>query len=147
MSIRVLIPALSVAFFSLSAAAADPANDAPHREGKGPQPVVLAEANEKILTQAVELDANGDGRIDAAEFAAAREKRQHARMEKHLDRSDADGDGSVSVEEFVATRQARLAVLDTDGDGIVSPEEFRQGGKHGHRHGPRPERGEKPATR
>lgn len=141
MSIRTLIPALSAALFSLSAVAAD----TPGREG--PQPLVLAEANEKILTHAVELDANGDGRIDAAEFAAAREKRRAMRMEKRLAKADTDADGSVSVEEFVAARQARLAALDTDGDGILSREEFRQGGKRGHRHGPRPERGEKPAAR
>lgn len=143
MSIRILIPALSLALFSLSATA----GDTPSREGNGPQPLVLAEANEKILTHAIELDANGDGRIDAAEFAAAREKRHAMRMEKRLAHADANDDGSISVEEFVAARQARLAALDTDGDGILSREEFRKGGKHHRGYGPRPERGEKPATR
>ncbi len=138
-----------MALFSLSAAAAEPAEGTPRREGKGPQPVVLAEANEKILDHALALDANGDGRIEAAEFAAAREKRHRMRMEKHLPQDEAAADGSISVEDFVAARQARLAALDTDGDGIVSREEFRQAGphRHGHRHGPRPERDEKPAAR
>lgn len=142
MSIRVLIPALSLSLFSLSATA----NDTPSREGKGPQPLVLAEANEKILTHAIELDSNGDGRIDAAEFSAAHEKRHRMKREKHFAHTDAAADGSISVEDFVAARQARLAALDTDGDGIVTREEFRQSGKHkhGHRHGPRQKPDQKP---
>lgn len=147
MSIRILIPALSLAMFSLSATAATPSHTSKRDCQRAPQQIVLAEANEKILADAMALDANGDGRIDAAEFAAAHEKRRAKRMAERHAKHDADGDGSISVEEFVAKRQNRLAKLDTDGDGIVSDEEFRQARQKQHSHGARPERGEKPAQR
>lgn len=147
MSIRILIPALSLAMFSLSATAASPSHASKRDCQRAPQQIVLADANEKILAEAMALDANGDGRIDAAEFAAAHEKRRAKRMAERHAKHDVDGDGSISVEEFVAKRQNRLAEMDLDGDGIVSDEEFRQARQKHHPRGPRAERGEKPASR
>lgn len=144
---RALLPtalACTMAITSFSVLAATPEEHGKRTAGHARQPVVLSEAYEKILAHAAELDANTDGRIDAAEILAAREKRQRMRTEARLSRLDTNGDGSVSVEEFVAHRQSRLTALDTDADGIVSAEEFRQAGPKRHSHGPRSRHGEKP---
>lgn len=75
-------------------------------------------------------DTNGDGKIDAAERDAMRE-RQFARL-------DANGDGVISADEvkraeeqaqrriavLTGAAETRFARLDTDGDGKVSHDEF-----------------------
>lgn len=145
---RALFPAAlawSMAITSFSVMAATPEEQSKGHARHDRQPIILSEANEKILAHAVEMDTNADGHIDAAEIHAAREKRQRMRAEARLSRLDTNNDGAVSVEEFVARRQSRLAALDTDADGIVTVEEFRQAGPKHHRHGPRLPRGEKPA--
>lgn len=136
------------------------------RESK---PLVLSEASARFIERAAQLDANGDGIIDAAEFASARQQHRrphHAKaeanteaearrppvsaerqarhaqmMEKRLAMFDTNADGNVTTVEFVAAQEARLARLDVDGDGIVTAEEFRDA-RHGKRgpHGARSER-------
>ncbi|MCX7556253.1 hypothetical protein OS187_05365 [Xanthomonadaceae bacterium JHOS43] len=150
MSIRTLsftALALSTALLGTSVLAGNPGKDTSRRGERGPQPVVLAEANERILAHATALDANGDGVIDAGEFAAMREKHRGERMHKRGGSHRSGAEVAIPVEEFVAKRQERLAARDLDGDGTVSTEEFRQTGAKRHPRGPRPERGEKPATR
>ena len=81
--------------------------------------------------QFANVDANGDGRVDAAEMVAfqearraeerrERENRRAARMIEHL---DADGDGSLSVEEFTSRPRQMFARLDANDDGQISAEE------------------------
>ena len=132
--IALALPAL---FLGLPALAQGPQADRPMRDGRGPQPVVLAEANQRALDRAAELDANGDGFIDAAELEAMHEKARAERAQRRLSKFDTDGDGRVTVDEFVSVRRARLAAMDADGDGVVSVEEFRAGAQdrgRGHRH-------------
>lgn len=139
--------ALPALLLAVPAFAQAPQGERPMRDGRGSQPVVLAEAHQRAIDHASAIDANGDGVIDAAELQAMHEKARTERAQRRLDALDADGDGRVTVEEFVAARQARLASMDTDGDGVVSVEEFRAAGHgkgRGHRHGQGPGPGPKP---
>jgi hypothetical protein len=96
------------------------------------------EIDAAAAARAAEVDANGDGRIEAAELAAFREaKRAEARVrrqQRQLERLDADGDGSVSAEEFAAAQVQRLRHLDRDGNGEISADELG-GRRHHRRHG------------
>src|SRR5690606_28300302 len=58
-----------------------------------------AEAQQHAAQAFERLDANGDGRLDAAD----REARHQARF----DRLDANGDGAISREEFATIRAER----------------------------------------
>jgi Ca2+-binding EF-hand superfamily protein len=93
-----------------------------------------AQTGERIGAHLFEkVDANGDGRVDAAEMAAARGTR--------FDRVDRDGDGFVTAAELekLQTRiqraakaieggvAARFDRFDADGDGRVSRAEFTTG--------------------
>ena len=93
-------------------------------------------------------DANKDGKVTQAEFAAARTAR-FAGIDTNKDGAlevsemrawkrtwpsrvrdarfkalDADGDGKVGAEEFVARRKAAFARIDTSKDGAVDKAEF-----------------------
>lgn len=80
-----------------------------------------------------ELDANGDGKVTAEEFAAHKAKR--------FAEVDADGDGKVTAAEVEAHMTARMAeevarrarvmvaFADDNGDGVLSADELgREGG-------------------
>ncbi len=99
-----------------------------------------------------DCDADGDGRISRAEFAAAMLSgggdpqayfsQQAARpISLIVDAMDADGDGFIEQAEYVAAFraapgmdaqvvQAAFARLDADGDGRVSREELMAGVAH-----------------
>lgn len=127
--IALALPALLVSMAAVAQKAPAP---------QTPQPINLAEAQQKALERAAEMDTNRDGRIEAAEVLAMRERMRLERAERRLAQLDANGDGVVTTDEFVAARQARLAALDADGDGVVSVEERREArgkrGGHGRRH-------------
>lgn len=61
------------------------------------------------------LDANKDGRIDAAERGGG--------MGRMLDRLDTDGDGVVTHAEYDAATKARFDRMDTNHDGFVDAAE------------------------
>lgn len=112
-----------------------------------------------------EVDTNKDGKIDAQEIAAYRDKmfaeanpsgkdgitiqdfetwfwKQHREMMvRAFQRLDADGDGKVTKAEMEAAGDHMLAWLDRNDDGSYSlparpnSEEWRDG-KHGRHHGP-----------
>lgn len=84
--------------------------------------VTRAAAQERAAQAFQRMDANGDGKLDAAD----REARQKARF----DRLDADGNGTVNYAEFAAARGA------PDGERAG-----RQGERKGHRMGMRGMRG------
>ncbi len=160
-----LVLALASALVLPSAFAAQAEPGQAMHMGRDAQPVTLAEAYQRIDARATTLDANHDGTIDAAEFAAARDNERAKRLDARFDRIDANGDGvidkvefaaahparedarqgrgmmredaaPVSVKDFVATRKAHLAKLDSDGDGVISSEEFKAGRRgHGMRDG------------
>ncbi len=113
-----------------------------------------------------EADANKDGKLDAAEIAAYRDKlftdansdgndgvtiqefepwfwKQHREMMvrafQHL---DADGDGQISKAEADAASDRMLSRFDRNDDGVLSLEDrpnrggWGRDGKHGRHHGP-----------
>ena len=47
-----------------------------------------------------EVDANGDGAVDAAELLAWIEAQREARVQRMIERADADGDGVLSEAEL-----------------------------------------------
>ena len=130
--IALALPALLVSLAAVAQKAPAPP------VAQAPQPIDLAEAQQKASDRAAELDANRDGRIEAAEVLAMRERMRLERAERRLAKLDSNGDGVVTTDEFVAARQARLAALDTDGDGVLSLEERREArgkrGGHGRHH-------------
>ena len=80
------------------------------------------------------VDANSDGRIDAAERTAMREQRQARRTERRANRTerranrpnmDANGDGQISREEFGVRAVERFTSADANNDGTVTREERR----------------------
>jgi len=113
-----------------------------------------------------EADTNKDGKLDAAEIAAYRDKlfaeansdgqdgvtiqefepwfwKQHREMMvRAFQRLDADGDGQISKAEADAASDRLLSRLDRDKDGVLSLQDrpHRDGwgrdGRHGRHHGP-----------
>lgn len=85
------------------------------------------------------FDSNGDGVLDASEYAAFdaaragdvegytgedRERMQRITDGMSLSVSDADGDGLVQREEFLDGARAWLADLDANGDGVITAGDF-----------------------
>ncbi|WP_018970073.1 hypothetical protein [Rubritalea marina] len=73
----------------------------------------------KLIEQ---FDADGDGKLDETERAAAKSAMKERRAE-FIARHDTDGDGKLSDEEKQAAKEAFLAKYDTDGDGKLSADE------------------------
>ena len=108
-------------------------------------PIDLEALRAKELAAFEAADADRDGAVSAAEFAASdglRIRQRHAGKRRggsahafdgrNFDLGDADGDGTLSREEFEALPEARRAAraqrlfehLDDDGDGGLSKDEF-----------------------
>lgn len=64
-----------------------------------------------------DLDRNGDGVIDADEFAAAAAERARIASRRFFRRFDADHDGKVTKEEFSRASRERIASAGRDDDG------------------------------
>ncbi|WP_260583578.1 EF-hand domain-containing protein [Sphingopyxis sp. PET50] len=94
-----------ISFLTLGAAlVAVPVLAAPGADGNAP--ATRAEAQAKATAMFAKLDANGDGKLDAADRAAKRAEMQA----KAFERLDADKDGNVSKAEWdqaSADRQAK----------------------------------------
>ncbi len=105
---------------------------------KADAPKTLAEATTQANTMFDRMDANNDGKIDAADRAA-----RQARM---FDRIDTDKNGSISKAEFAAMHEMRGErrgkggrgdhmgmrggmMGDTNGDGTITRAEFDAGVK------------------
>lgn len=138
MKIRpILFSAIAVATASLGLQAAQ-AHGPREARGWHDQPIVLAEAEERLIDRAARLDADGDGIISQAEFQAAREAMREARGErgdrehrghrgKHRHMPGArHRQGDIAVEDFVERHMRHLRRMDLDGDGVVTPEERRE---------------------
>jgi hypothetical protein len=131
--------------------------------GMGPMNCGPAAGPVKMFNDA---DTNKDGKLDAAEIAAARDKlyaeanpsgkdgidiqdfetwfwKQHREMMvRAFQRLDADGDGKITKAEMEAAGQRMMSRLVHNDDGtysLPSPSEHRgwgRDGKHGRHHGP-----------
>ena len=84
------------------------------------------EAMAKANAQFGEVDANGDGMLDAAELTAQAMKRTEERMKRMVERLDKDGDGVLSAKEMPRVdRAARMFdVIDSDDSGTITVAEF-----------------------
>ncbi|MGK6319995.1 EF-hand domain-containing protein [Sphingomonas sp. DT-204] len=67
------------------------------------------------------MDTNGDGRIDAAERSATAKGAR--RGGRGLNRLDRDGDGVITRAEYDGQADQRFARLDTNGDGFIDAAE------------------------
>jgi len=77
----------------------------------------MAGAQQLTTQHLAVIDANGDGAVDATEFAAFTDKAFKA--------LDVNNDGSISKEEAGTMISAELfAVTDTNGNGAISRAEF-----------------------
>jgi Ca2+-binding EF-hand superfamily protein len=85
----------------------------------------------------VAMDANHDGRVNAAEMDAA-QLRSGGRMEKgdaavqmssaeKIKVIDGNGDGVLTAEEHAAGARGMFETMDTDHDGSLSPSELAAG--------------------
>ena len=88
----------------------------------------------KSDSQAVfkKLDANGDGKLSAAEMT----RLPDVMKQQMLDKIDTNHDGKIEKSEFEAQAKARadrlFAKMDTNGDGSISADEMKM--PHGHHH-------------
>ena len=113
-------------FVALTPAAAQNAGDFPDR------PVTRTEVAAKVKTLFGLLDANHDGVVTPAEFAAYRDHGQatHAaanpftHVGQHwFERNDANGDGRVTLAEAEARPLEMFDMADVNKDGVVSVQE------------------------
>ena len=114
----------------------------PARDG-GRFPIDVEVLRSQAAAAFEKADADQDGLVSAAEFAAVDDGRErrgqrrgpgpgHRGKGYGFDLGDANGDGQLSREEFEALPAARRAAqaqrkferLDADGDGGLSPSEF-----------------------
>jgi Ca2+-binding EF-hand superfamily protein len=130
---------VAVGFLAIVLAAAVARAEGPAPEGPGPVgPGPFGHLREELLKK---FDTDGDGQLNDAERAAAREalkQRIAEEKQKFLEKWDKDGDGTLSDaekaaarealgqrirEEVQARRQEFIKKWDTDGDGKLSEEE------------------------
>ena len=113
----------------------------PARDG-GRFPIDLEMLRSQAAAAFEKADADRDGAVSAAEFAAVDDDKRRPGQRRGpkpgrrggdgFDLGDANGDGQLSREEFEALPAARRAAqaqrkferLDADGDGGLSPSEF-----------------------
>lgn len=123
-------------------AAAQPTDKPAAAAGDESKPVTREAINAKLDADYADLDANSDGKVDAAEINARLVKSAEADLEtirKKRDdtfaKLDADGNGSISKAEFEAKAplprikepdaKPFLDQFDADKDGGITKQEFR----------------------
>ncbi len=86
------------------------------------------EFSQKQVQQAYDLlrkiDKNGDGKIDAKEFAAAREMCLKDRVEAMVKDRDKNGDGKISREEAKGMPKEEFDKMDLNKDGFLDRDEL-----------------------
>ncbi|MCC7509092.1 MAG: EF-hand domain-containing protein [Planctomycetes bacterium] len=118
------------------------------------------ELGDKYGTLLKDGDTDKDGELNAAEFAAAREKAaasakpaddrpQRKSAEDMIKEADKDGDGKISKEEAPERLKQAFDKIDADGDGFLTKEEVDKlragGGMRPNRERKKEGEGEKPA--
>lgn len=95
--------------------------------------VTAAELAAYHAARFAKADTNNDGKLSLEEMDAARADKRHKRIQRMIAWHDTDGDGLLSAEEMPNRGPGKLMRLDRDGDGAVSLEELRAGGPGKHR--------------
>lgn len=94
--------------------------------------ITAAEIEDLRAARFAELDADGDGAVSRDEFLAHAAVQASERAGRMFDRLDADGDGMLGPDALQARfgrgpdAERMIGRLDTDGDGAISAEEFAQ---------------------
>jgi len=89
-------------------------------EAKEPRRFTLDRLLGRTDSRFARLDKNGDGAVDAQDFAAAAAERVDFATKRFLKRFDANGDGKVSKDEFERFAKERFVMLDLDDDGRIT---------------------------
>lgn len=125
---RSLIVAL-LALAGPAVAAEPPARPAPSLfaalDADGDGRVTAAELQSARAGQIERFDADGDGRLSAEEYRSWWLDSTQARLTRLFRADDRDGDGMVTLDELLARSGALLKRRDRDGDGAISVEEWR----------------------
>jgi len=140
-----LAAALGSAVIVPSLALADGGSDGPRHGGanleerfaemdaNGDGKVTAAELTAYQTARFAKADTNNDGRLSLIELDAAHAGKREQRIARMIAWHDADGDGMLSAEEMPKRGPGKLMRLDRDGDGAVSLEELRAGGSGKHK--------------
>ncbi|MEQ9330428.1 EF-hand domain-containing protein [Thalassobaculum sp.] len=103
-------------------------------DADGDGKLTAAEMQAAHKARFAKADVNGDGKLSVDELDEARKAERMERLNRMVVWLDADGDGMLSVDEFDPRRGHMLSRMDRDGDGALSQEEMREAGKR-YRHG------------
>ncbi|MEM7499601.1 MAG: calcium-binding protein [Pseudomonadota bacterium] len=95
-------------------------------DANGDGRVTAAEARALRDARVARIDTNGDGLISRAEAEAAAQARAAHRARIDFARRDLDGDGFLDAAEREAGAARRFTRLDIDGDGAVTRSEARE---------------------
>ena len=95
-------------------------------DGDGKIRAAELEAMRKARFDAMDTDSNGA--ISVEEFTSARDTARQKRIERMIERMDANSNGAIEFDELGAGREKRdgdmLGRIDTDKDGAISQEEY-----------------------
>ena len=101
-------------------------------DANGDGKIDKAEYAGSAKTMMERFDTDKDGKISAAEMSGAGGGGGGGFLARILGQADADKDGAITAAELTASREAAFTRLDTNKDGALSQEEMAAG------RGPRP---------
>lgn len=134
MNTRAKLTLLATALLVLpGVAAAKSDGDRPNRfdqmfkavDANGDGRITAAEQDAHRAARFKTLDANGDGVVSADEYLASHRAKMDERMRGHFAKLDADGDGRLSAAEADGKRKMDVMRFDANGDGAVTQDEIR----------------------
>lgn len=87
--------------------------------------ITRAELDQALRNDVTQADADRDGGLNPAEFAAFEAARAARRNEERFKRADWNGDGRITADELADRPRDTFRMLDRDADGTVTAEELK----------------------